>query len=110
MNADDIIQEFKKNAELTITAEIALKGAITGVLEKACGGKSNRYLVLKVLTGKTSSKLLTENEWYALMCLVQPCKPLGGHWHSARDTELEQMCQILLRKAVYQPGQLQIPF
>jgi len=110
MNADEIIQEFKKNAETVLVAEIQLRGAITGVLERACGGKANRYLVLKVLTGKTSSKLLTEGEWYALMCLVQPCKPIGGHWHSARGLELEQMCQNLLRKAVGQPGQLHIPF
>jgi len=110
MNADEIIQEFKKNAESVIAAEILLKGAITGVLEKACGGKANRYLVLKVLTGKTSSKLLTESEWYALMCLVQPSKPVGGKWHSARDAELERMCGILLTRAVDVPEQGKMPF
>jgi len=110
MNADTNIEEFKKNAATVITAEILLKGAITGVLEKACGGKANRYLVLKVLTGKTSSKLLSESEWYALMCMVQPCKPVGGHWHSARDTELERMCGIFLTRAVDVPEQGKMSF
>ena len=111
MNADDIIQEFKTNAQTTTIAPIPLMGAITGILEKACGGKANRYLVTKVLTGKTSSRLLTDSEWYAFLCLVQPEKPLGSHWRSARgDEELRQICQILLTRAVDQPGQEKMPF
>jgi len=108
MNAQSIIQEFKTNVSKFSDGDVLAKGAITGLLERACGGKANRYLVIKVLTGKTSSKLLTEAEWYAFLLLVQPEKPVGGHWQSARGDELRVMCQNLLTEAVSQPGQMQM--
>jgi len=111
MNADKIIKEYKENCAKYSGGIIDLKGAITGLLNRACGGDANRYMLLKVLTGKTSSKLLTNAEWYGLLCLVGPEKPVGGKWQSSRsDSELWQICQNVIRKAVEQPGQQVLPF
>lgn len=109
MNAQDIINEFKDNVGRFSGGEIIAKGAITGILEKACGGKENRYLVLKVLTGKTSSKLLDEAEWYGLLCLVQPYKPAGGHWTTQRgENDLKAICGAILGFHAAQEGQLEM--
>lgn len=94
--ADQIVEEFKTNLDKFVDGEVLAKGAITGILEKACGGKEKRYQVLKVFTGKTSSKELTEAEWYGLLMFVQPYKPEGGKWQSQRGPELESMCKALL--------------
>lgn len=70
------------------------RGVYVGILNKSCHGDANRKLVLKYLTGKTSTKLLDENEWTALkkMCDVSP-------------VEIEKMCQIILGELVKQEGQ-----
>lgn len=111
MTQDEIISEFKANCEkYQEGGEVHNKGGIIGILTKACGNSENRHLVLRVLTGKFSSKLLSEPEWYGLLCLVQPEKPVGGHWQSKRgDYELKQMCGELLRRSVSQPGQMEMP-
>jgi len=105
MTAQEIILKFKKDVTKYVGGEVTGKGAITGVLEKGCGGQANRYLVLKVLTDKTSSKLLTEAEWYALMLLVEPVKPVGGHWTTAKGAEeLRAICGTLLTYHTAQEG------
>lgn len=108
MNAQETINEFKSNVSKFHGGEVLAKGAITGILERACGSAANRYLVLKVLTGKTSSKLLDEAEWYGLLCLVQPEKPTGGRWQSARGDDLRVACHQLLTEAVSRPGQMKM--
>lgn len=103
--AKKIIEQFKADVKGFVVGEVFSKGAITGVLSKACGGDSNRYLILKVLTGKTSSKFLDEAEWYALLKMVQPYKPEGGHWMSKREEELRLACGALLTFQADQQGQ-----
>lgn len=111
MNAEETIQEFKSNCEKYSGGQNDYKGVITGLLNKACGGEANRYLVLKALTGKTSSKLLTEAEWYGLLLLIHPEKPEGGKWQSAiGDHELSMICGRILGFSSKQDGQLEIPF
>lgn len=105
MNAIEIKEQFERDKAEYI-GQIFHHGTVIGVLNKACHGEANRRLVLKVLTGQTSSKLLTDAEFYALHQFVQPCKPAGGHWMSQRgDAELESMCEALLTASVDQPGQ-----
>lgn len=107
MYAQEIVDEFNHNVAKYQDGEVLAKGAITGVLEKACGGKENRYLVLKVLTGHTSSKELTEAQWYGLLCLVQPHKPQGGHWTTQRgEADLQIICGALLARHATQEGQI----
>lgn len=90
--------------------EQGTKGAITGILEKACGGRDDRYLVLKALTGKTSSKELTDADWYGLLCLVQPFKPEGGKWTtSIGEYELSVKCKQIIAIAAKQAGQMEMP-
>jgi len=111
MNAAETISEFNDNVRSFQGVEVLGKGAITGVLERACGGSANRYLVLKVLTGKTSSKELSEAEWFALQRIVQPEKPAGGHWQSARgEYELKQICGNLLSFVANVPEQYRMTF
>ena len=111
MNAEETIKEFKSNCEKYSGGKNDMKGVITGLMNKACGGEANRYLVLKALTGKTSSKLLTDAEWYGLLLLIQPEKPEGGKWQSAiGDYELSLICGQILGFSAKQDGQLEIPF
>lgn len=81
-----------------------MQGAITGTLEKSCNGKENRKRVLRLLTGHTSSKELTDAHWNGLHSLVLPWKPEGGHWQSG-NPNLDEICIILLLADVDQPGQ-----
>jgi hypothetical protein len=105
MNAQEIKDKFKKDVANFIDSEAFSKGAIVGVLSKACGGDTNRYIIAKYLTGKSSSKDLSEAEWSALLKLVAPFKPEGGKWMSARvDPSLEQICSELLREALVAQG------
>lgn len=83
------------------------KGAIVGVLEKASGGKVNRKLVLKFLTGKESSKQLTDNEWHALNRFVLPHKDAGGRWGSAHGMGLVDWCATIAAAQQIVEGQLE---
>ena len=109
--ADDVIQEFKNEMDKYDGENYppGMQGAIIGTLEKACGGKDNRKLVLKLLTGHTSSKDLHPAQWYALYKLVLPYKPEGGKWGSG-NPELEYLCNCLLSKTVDQSGQTKFEF
>ena len=85
------------------------RGTVIGVLNKACHSDSNRKLVMKVLTGKTSSSLLTDAEFYAFYKLALPFKPEGGRWTTQRgEAELEAICGTILAAAVDQEGQLKM--
>jgi len=71
------------------------RGVYVGILNKACKGDANRKLFLKYLTGKTSTKVLSENEWIAMkkLCDIHPI-------------ELEKIASIVLGEVVKQEGQL----
>lgn len=110
--AEEIKGQFEENVDKYdgfTEFGIGMKGAITGVLESACKNKENRKLVLKQLSGQTSSKNLHPAQWDALHKLVRPWKPEGGHWQS-ENPDLERICNILLNKAVDQPGQDKFDF
>lgn len=105
--AQKTIDDFKENIVRWegLPTDIKLQGAITGCLETACGKKKeNRYRILKILTGKTSSKQLDGAEWDALYKLVLPWKPEGGKWGTG-NPDLERICNALLNADVEQPGQ-----
>ena len=106
MNAKELKQDFDFNVSSAERVEFS-HGAVIGVLNHACKNESNRHLVLKYLTGKISSKEITDEQWYALYRFVLPFKPEGGKWQSQRGDEvLAQMCGVILTAVVDQPGQM----
>lgn len=111
MNSDEIIAQFEHNV-ITYYAWVNFsKGSVVGILKKACRSDSDYRLVLKVLSGKTSSKEISEAQFYALYLFVMPWKPEGGKWGSGRgDSELAKMCDSLIREAVDVPEQSRMPF
>lgn len=106
MDADVIKREFEKDMASYVAGEVFSQGAIVGVLKKHCRSDSDYRMVLKALTGKTSSKLLTPEEWLGLLRFVQPNKPEGGKWGSARGDELTSMCSALILSLVDVPEQM----
>jgi len=107
MNAEEAVKKFKDDVENFVDGEVFHQGSVIGVLEKACGGKENRYLLLKALTGKTSSKLLTHAEWYALCKLVLPYKPQNGHWTTQHgENDLHNLCGAILTRFWAENGQI----
>ena len=103
MNAAEIKRLFELD-KASNTGVLFHRGTVIGVLNTACGGEANRRLVLKELTGKTSSREFTDDEFYALHQFVLPYKPEGGKWISQRGN-LDLLCGALLTAAVDQPGQ-----
>lgn len=101
--------QFDKDVARFVDGEVLAKGAVIGVLEKAIGSKTDRYIVSKYLTGHASSKDFSEAQWFAMMELVKPFKPEGGKWQSAR-TNLHQIVTELLREALLEQGQELLPF
>ena len=73
------------------------RGVYVEILNRVCKGDANRKLVLKYLTDKTSTKVLTDGEWIALkkMCDASP-------------VELERLVGIILGEVVKQEGQLEL--
>jgi len=107
MEAEEIKQRFQQYVDSYIKVEFS-RGAVIGVMNYYCKNDSNRHLVLKFLTGKTSSKQLTDAEWFALFKFVQPTKPPGGKWTSAHGYELERVCGIILTAIADQPRQMKM--
>lgn len=107
MNAIQIIEEFKNNTERFISGVTFHQGSVVGILKKACRSDGDYRLVLKTLSGKTSSKELNDAQWHALYQFVLPVKPEGQKWQSGQgDDELAKMCDALVRSTLYQPGQI----
>lgn len=108
MTAQELIDQFNDNARRFVSGEVFSKGSVVGILKKACKMNDGDYrLVLKALTGKTSSKELDEAQFYALFKFVQPVKPEGQRWQSGQgDEELERLCNMLVRSTFDQPGQI----
>lgn len=97
MNAESIKLRFAYyvgNHDGMFPPSAKARGVYVGALNKVCKGDANRKLVLKYLTGKTSTKLLEDAEWIAL-CKMVDVSPV----------ELERMCQIILGEVVKQDGQ-----
>ena len=61
-----------------------MKGAITGLLNKACGSNEGRKMLLKYLFGKASSKELTGSEWIALIYWID-LQNIGEDWLPQKD-------------------------
>jgi hypothetical protein len=104
--------EFAYNVAHFNNSEIKISnGAVISVLNKACGGDGNRRLVMRHLTGKTSSKQFTEAEWYAMYLFVKPIKPDGGHWQSEHGDEiLYSTCNQIISDEINQEGKFTLPF
>lgn len=81
--------------------------AALGTISKASGGDANRKLVQKALTGKTSSREMSDAEKYALTKFASPAK-IGGHWESEHGTRLVDMCHLLLEDLARQEGQAEM--
>lgn len=73
------------------------RGVYVGILNKVCKGDANRKLVIKYLTGKTSTKLFDTGDWIAMrkLCDISP-------------VELEKYCGIILGEVVKQEGQIEM--
>lgn len=98
MNAEKIKGRFKYYVETdALLPSKKARGVYVGILNKSCKGDANRKLVLKYLTGKTSTKILSDSEWGALkkMCEVSP-------------VQIERMCGLILGEVVKQTGQLML--
>jgi hypothetical protein len=100
MNAQQIKDRFQHhvdNYEMNFPPSAKAHGVYVGILNRVCKGDANRKLVLKFLTGKTSTKILTDNEWVAVkkMCDISP-------------VELEKVVGIILGEVVKQDGQLSL--
>lgn len=107
LDAQAIIAAFHHRVDSFISGETFHRGTIIGVLKKACRNDARYRQVLKVLTGRTTSKLLNEAQWYALFRFVHPVKPEGGHWQSGHgDDVLDAWCNTLVRHADGQEGQM----
>ena len=106
MEAEEIRKRFQKDVlSFNKLDPSHHNGVIIGVLTYACRGDANRKLVQKYLSGHISSKDLLPAEWWAMWNFVQPEKPVGGKWQSARGEDLARDCNIILNALVDQPGQ-----
>jgi hypothetical protein len=100
MNAPVIKERFEfyvNNHDGMYPPSSKAHGVYVGTLNKVCKGDANRKLVLKYLTGKTSTKVLSDGEWIALkrMCDINP-------------VELERYCGMILAEVVKQDGQTEM--
>jgi hypothetical protein len=99
-------QYVKENEHVTLPPQ-GIRGAGIAVLEKACGGKENRYLITKALTGKIHTADLSAAEWSALLRMIDPNKnPMTNKWEGREN--LAQMCGVILTHVAEQAGQMTI--
>ena len=107
MNGEDVRKYFVERVEKTVTqynVNPGIKGAVNGILTRACGGDSNRKLVLKYLCGVTSSKQLNAAQWIVLCDMVQPDKPEGQPWQ-AGNPKFQRAINAILAALPKQEGQ-----
>ena len=97
MNFDDIKSRFDeiKNGQ-TYTLSHGVKGAIVGVLDKACGSKENRYQFAIALGCSPHSKDWTQGERWAMSKIVKVDKPFG-RWQSTNE-KFEQIIGAVMAK------------
>ena len=116
MNYNDIKTHFDKLVEgepqnVLALSHRGLQGACRGALNTACGGDDNRKLIVKALTGSTSTKNMTTNQWYALFRFVFPYEngefvfksEVTGKW--AGREELTAWCGAIMTHVLEQAGQ-----
>ena len=115
MNGEQVKAHFEKRVTETVTQyniNPGIKGAINGILTRACGGDENRKLVLKYLCGVTSSKMLNAAQWIVMSDMVKPDKlPFGG-WVSRND-KFQSVINAVLAALPKQEGQtemFELPF
>jgi len=86
-----------------------------GVLQAVCEGGEARHSVLAYLFGKTSSKALTQAEWFALYAWVFPhhldacpawCPNVTDTWHA--HPALKQEIKNLLDARMLEQGQIRL--
>lgn len=72
------------------------RGVITAILDEVCNSKRTRHIVLMwCFPGKwehleeVSAKDLTDQEWYALFCWVQPKRVIKNYWCGRAELEQE---------------------
>lgn len=107
ITADALKSAFDRHVKSFVDGEVFHQGTIVGILKTCAGSDSNYRMVLKELTGKTSSKLLSPAEWFALFKFVMPIKPDGEKWHSKHTNEgLTKWCNILVNASIDVPGQM----
>ena len=107
MNAEQIKKHFDYKVGMVVTQyniNPGIKGAINGIITRACGGDENRKLVLKYLTGVTSSKELNAAQWIVLAEMVKPDKPPFGGWQSA-NPKFQSVINAILAELPKQEGQ-----
>jgi hypothetical protein len=112
MNGQEVKEYFVKRVNDTVTQyniNPGIKGAINGILTRACGGDENRKLVLKYLCGVTSSKMLNAAQWTILSDMVQPYKPEGMSWQAGND-KFQRSINAILADLPRQEGQTEMPF
>ena len=110
MTGEDVRTYFAGRVENTITqynVDPGIKGAVNGILTRACGGDANRKLVLKYLCGVTSSKQLSAAQWMVLCDMVQPDKPAGQPWQ-AGNPKFQRAIDAVLAALPKQEGQMQM--
>lgn len=108
MNYEAIKTRFdtlvKESTHITMPPQ-GIRGAAINVLENACGGKENRYLITRALCGKVHTAEFEIGEWDALLKFVDPNKnPMTNKWEGREN--LVQMCGIVLTHVAEQEGQL----
>jgi len=107
MKAEQVRQHFESRVKQTVSQyniNIGIKGAINGILSRACGSSDNRKLFLKYLCGVTSSKELSAAQWIVLADMVKPDKPALGEWQSA-NPKFQSAVNAVLAELPRQEGQ-----
>lgn len=107
MNAKQVKQHFESRVNQTVSQHninIGIKGAINGILSRACGSSDNRKLVLKYLCGVTSSNDLSAAQWIVLSEMVKPEKPPLCGWQSG-NPKFQSAINAILAELPKQEGQ-----
>lgn len=110
MNGEEVRKYFTDKVNATVTQydiNPGIKGAINGILTRACGSDDNRKLVLKYLCDTTSSQKLNAAQWQVLCDMVKPEKPAGRHWQSAND-KFQRAIDAVLAALPKQEGQTEM--
>ena len=109
MNGEQVKAHFEKRVAETVTQYNInpVKGAINGILTRACGGDENRKLVLKYLCGVTSSKMLNAAQWMVLSDMVKPDKPPFGGWQAGNE-KFQSVINAVLAALPKQEGQTEM--
>ena len=110
MNYETIRNRFEEYRAVVGTLPMGrgIYGALIGVLDEACGGTANRYLLSKDLTGKVHTAEWDASDWYAMFKFVAPYKDeLTGKWESGTP-DFDRMVGVVLSHAVDQAGQIKM--